>query len=206
MNSRDGRRKPLQKRSIEKVQLILDAVDRLVVIHGTEALTTTHVAEETGFAVGTIYQYFGNRADLLIAAHDRLLERLAAGVTQAAARLDAFDEDSVEKLIRLFVDNARENPSYISLLNFAYLNKTYRHTDVVADDFIGDLVSHIAAARSPDISPADLQVRRIVTVNVLTILTNVLLLEEDGRLQERYLQEMVDHCNLALNGATSGDL
>lgn len=48
MMSREGRRSPLQKRSIEKVRLILDAVERLVVIHGTEALTTTHVAEETG--------------------------------------------------------------------------------------------------------------------------------------------------------------
>lgn|GEM_PF-1947356 len=201
----EGRRKPLQKRSIEKVKQILDAVEDLVVIHGTEALTTTHVAEETGFAVGTIYQYFGNRTDLLIAAHDRLLERLAAGVTEAAAQLDVRDDRSVEKLIRLFVQNARENRSYLALLSFSYLNKTYRHTDVEADDFIGDLVSLFAAARTPHISPADLHITRIVSVNVLTILTNVLLLEKDAVLQERYLEEMVDHCSLALNRATAGN-
>lgn len=204
MNPSKGRRQPLQKRSIEKVKLILDAVEHLVVIHGTEALTTTHVAEETGFAVGTIYQYFGNRTDLLIAAHDRLLERLAAGVTEAAAQLDVRDDASMEKLIRLFVQNARENRSYLALLSFSYLNKTYRHSDVEADDFIGDLVSLFVAARTPDIGPADLQIARSVTVNILTILTNVLLLERDSVLQERYLEEMVDHCSLALNRATAG--
>lgn len=198
----ESRRKPLQKRSIEKVRLILDAVERLVVVHGTGVLTTTHVAEETGFAVGTIYQYFGNRSDLLIAAHDRLLERLAADVAQEAAQLDVLDGGSVDKLIRLFVENARKNRSYLSLLNFSYLNKTYRHTDVEADDFIGDLVSLFVAARAPDINPTDLQITRTVTVNILTILTNVLLFEKDELLQELYLQEMVDHCKLALDRAT----
>lgn len=198
----ESRRKPLQKRSIEKVRLILDAVERLVVVHGTGVLTTTHVAEETGFAVGTIYQYFGNRSDLLIAAHDRLLERLAADVAQEAAQLDVLDGGSVDKLIRLFVENARKNRSYLSLLNFSYLNKTYRHTDVEADDFIGDLVSLFVAARAPDINPTDLQITRTVTVNILTILTNVLLFETDELLQELYLQEMVDHCKLALDRAT----
>ncbi len=206
-NPGENRRKPLQKRSIETVESILDAVERLVVMHGAEALTTTQVAEETGFSVGTIYRYFGNRSDLLIAAHDRMLGRLAAGITEAAAQLDILDGGSMEKLIRLFVKNARQNPGYLSLLNFAYLHKTYRHTDVEADDFIGDLVSLFVAASVPNISPTNLQITRTVMVNILTILTNVLLLEEDTAMQDRYLQEMVDHCKFALERVkeTSGN-
>lgn len=204
MMSREGRRSPLQKRSIEKVRLILDAVERLVVIHGTEALTTTHVAEETGFAVGTIYQYFGNRADLLIAAHDRLLERLAAGIAETAVQLDVRDDRSVDKIIRYFVENARDNRSYLPLINFTYMHKTYRHTDVETDDFIGDLVSHFIAARAPNISPTNLQITRTIAVNILTILSNVLLIEKNSALQEQYLQEMVDHCKFALDRARTG--
>lgn len=204
MTRNDTRRKPLQKRSIEKVEQILDAVERLVVIHGSESMTTTHVAEATGFAVGTIYQYFGNRADLLIAAHDRMLGRLAVGISQTAADLDITDDRSVDTLLRQFVENARKYPGYISLLNFSYLNKTTRHTDVIADDFIGDLVSRFVAAWVPDISQVDLQVARIVNVNILTILTNVLLLEHDAALQEHYLREMVDHCKFALERAAAG--
>jgi AcrR family transcriptional regulator len=203
MNPNDTRRRPLQKRSIEKVEAILDAVERLVVVHGSESLTTTLVAEETGFAVGTIYQYFGNSADLLIAAHDRMLGRLAMGVSRAAAGVDITEDSSVDKLIRLFVENARAYPGYISLLDFSYVNKTSRHTDVMADDFIGELVSYFVSTWVPNINPTDLLVARTVNVNILTILTNVLLLEDDAALQERYLREMIDHSKFALERAAA---
>ena len=50
----------MQRRSIERVEQILDVVERLVVECGTDVITTTLVAEETNIAVGTIYQYFDN--------------------------------------------------------------------------------------------------------------------------------------------------
>ena len=118
MNPPEARRQPRQKRSIEKVGRILDAVESLVVEQGSDSITTTQIAEKTGFAVGTIYQYYSNRTDLLMAAHDRMLERMASGVADAASRVDPLNDESVETLIRLYVETAKSYPGYLSLLKF----------------------------------------------------------------------------------------
>ena len=99
MNS-DTRRKPRQKRSKEKVGQILDAVEALATQHGLDALTTTQIAERTGFAVGTIYQYFGNRTELLIAAEERMFERLTQHLAGEVLKVLAEPVDEpIEKLI-----------------------------------------------------------------------------------------------------------
>ncbi len=188
---------------MEKFELILDAVERLVALHGSDCVTTTLVAQETGVAVGTIYQYFGNREDLLIAAHDRLLSRLATDLTNSVTSLDIMDSHAADRAIRLFVQKAQTYPGYLSLLKYSYLHKTTRHSEVTASDFIGHLISLFISVRAPNTDKEDLMVTRTVAANILTIMTNVLLLEPDPRVQERYLKEMINHCNFALERAAA---
>ena len=88
---------------MERVEQILDAVESLVVETGTDCVTTTQVSERMGIAVGTIYQYFDDRDDLLIAAHDRMLSRLATELTVEVAELDLLDSRSIDRIIRSFV-------------------------------------------------------------------------------------------------------
>ncbi len=202
MNPRESRRRPMQKRSIERVEQILDAVERLVIEHGTDPITTTLVADDIDIAVGTIYQYFDNRDDLLIAAHDRMLSRLATGLTGEVASLDILDSRSIDRIIRTFVKNAQEHPGYISLLNFSYLYKTTRHSEVKTEDFIGHLIRLFLTVWAPHLGDAEEAVARTIIVNILTVMTNILLLEPDAVVQERYLTELVAHCKFALERAS----
>ena len=195
------RRRPQQQRSIDKVELILDSVEKLVIVHGAESLTTTQIAQESGVAVGTIYQYFGNRTELLISAHDRILNRLAADFMGEAQQLDVTDDSSIEKLIRLFVHKVHDHAGYLALLNFAYLHKASIHTDVSVDDFIGGLVNLFLSKRVPTADPSELIVVRTVAINILRILVSVLLFEKDSRLQERYIEEIADHTRLLFERA-----
>lgn len=201
MNSRDARRKPMQKRSIERVEQILDAVESLVVETGTDCVTTTQVSERMGIAVGTIYQYFDDRDDLLIAAHDRMLSRLATELTAEVAELDLLDSRSIDRIIRSFVRKAHEHPGYIALLNFSYSFKTTRHTEVKTEDFIGHLIRLFLFTWVPDLSESEEMVARTIIANILTVMTNVLLLETDADAQERLLEELVAHCRFAIERA-----
>ncbi len=204
MNPSETRRLPRQKRSIEKVNLILDAVETLVVEHGSDAVTTTEIAEVTGFAVGTIYQYFSNRTDILMSAHDRMLERMASGVAQAAASIDISRASSIDQLFRLYVETAKSYPGYLSLLKFAHGNQSLEHSGSNIDAFVGDIVRHFILSRVPDISDTQLLVSKTVIVNLLSVLTDVVLLEQDPELQARYLDEMIAHCTFALERAGGG--
>jgi AcrR family transcriptional regulator len=55
--------------------VILDAAIRVLDREGLECLTTSRVAEVAGVSVGTLYQYFGHRDDIIDALQDREFER-----------------------------------------------------------------------------------------------------------------------------------
>lgn len=59
------RKRPQQDRARFTVQVIYDGFVRIWCRQGPEAVTTRAIAEESGFAVGTIYEYFPNTTALL---------------------------------------------------------------------------------------------------------------------------------------------
>ena len=170
MNAPDTRRRPRQKRAIQKVESILDAVEALVVVQGSDSITTTQIAEQTGFAVGTIYQYYSNRTDLLMAAHDRMLERMAEGVAEAATRVDPKREDSVDVLIRLYVQTAKSNPGYLSLLKFAHANQSLaaQRSECRRIGAVGSSATSYAT-RAPNASEAEARISHTIPDNLLSV-------------------------------------
>jgi AcrR family transcriptional regulator len=72
-----SRRKPSQARSLQTVGVILDAAAQILERQGEDAVTTNEVAERSGFSIGTLYQYFANRDEILIALADREQQRVA---------------------------------------------------------------------------------------------------------------------------------
>lgn len=59
------RRRPVQRRSIDRVGRILDACARRLDEVGLDALTTADVARSAGVPSGTIYQFFDGKAGML---------------------------------------------------------------------------------------------------------------------------------------------
>ena len=60
-----SRKQPQQTRSTELVDAILDAAAQVLAKEGAARFTTTRVAEKAGTSVGSLYQYFPNKAALL---------------------------------------------------------------------------------------------------------------------------------------------
>jgi len=60
-----SRKKPRQARSNELVAAILEAALQVLAREGAPRFTTTRVAERAGVSVGSIYQYFPNKASIL---------------------------------------------------------------------------------------------------------------------------------------------
>ena len=91
------RRVPRQERSRRRVEDLLDAAARLVVDRGVEALTTRDIAEAAGAPVASLYQYFADKEDVLLALAQRDMDEMD---TQVAADLAAIDSLSVATLVR----------------------------------------------------------------------------------------------------------
>jgi AcrR family transcriptional regulator len=60
-----SRKQPKQARSAELVAAILDAAVQVLAKEGAQRFTTARVAEKAGVSVGSLYQYFPNKAAIL---------------------------------------------------------------------------------------------------------------------------------------------
>jgi AcrR family transcriptional regulator len=60
-----SRKQPKQARSTELVAVILEAALQVLAEEGAHRFTTTRVAERAGVSVGSLYQYFPNKAAIL---------------------------------------------------------------------------------------------------------------------------------------------
>jgi AcrR family transcriptional regulator len=63
--SLSSRKKPQQARSTDLVAAILEAAIQVLSREGAQRFTTTRVAERAGVSVGSVYQYFPNKAAIL---------------------------------------------------------------------------------------------------------------------------------------------
>jgi AcrR family transcriptional regulator len=60
-----SRKQPQQARSSDLVAAILDAAVQVLMKQGAQRFTTARVAEKAGVSVGSLYQYFPNKAAIL---------------------------------------------------------------------------------------------------------------------------------------------
>lgn len=60
-----SRKQPRQARSNELVQAILQAAVQVLAEEGAQRFTTARVAERAGVSIGSLYQYFPNKASIL---------------------------------------------------------------------------------------------------------------------------------------------
>ncbi|HHZ08375.1 MAG TPA: TetR/AcrR family transcriptional regulator [Rhizobiales bacterium] len=109
---------PVQGRALRTRAALLAAVETLVASEGAGAVTTTRVADAAGVSVGTLYRYFADRDDLLLAAYDATVERIVAACAKELEILpDAIAvEEAARRLLAVYLDAAEAIPSHAGLL------------------------------------------------------------------------------------------
>lgn len=104
------RKRPVQARSRQTVEAILEAAAQVLEVRGYAAATTDRIAERAGVSVGTLYQYFPNKDAILLAlafCHAaegaRELLPLARELHEAPPPI----EDGLRRLVRIGVASHR---------------------------------------------------------------------------------------------------
>ena len=67
------RRTPRQQRGRERVERLLEAASRLIAEKGSDALRMSEVAAGAGVSIGSLYQYFPDKAAILRTLAERYL-------------------------------------------------------------------------------------------------------------------------------------
>jgi AcrR family transcriptional regulator len=92
------RRIPRQARAAETVALILEATAQILEAGGLPAFTTNAVAERAGVSIGTLYQYFADKNEILLAL---ARQQMTAGLADIGRALQG--DPSVEGRVRAVV-------------------------------------------------------------------------------------------------------
>jgi AcrR family transcriptional regulator len=100
-SKRSGWRRPTQRRALQTVDAILDAVIRVLKRGGLKAVTTNRIAEVAGVSIGSVYQYFPDKQAIFVALHRRHVDDIDRLVTTT---LVENATSSLEDLIRSMVD------------------------------------------------------------------------------------------------------
>ena len=86
-----SRKRPSQARSTELVAAILEAAAQVLAKEGAPRFTTARVAERAGVSVGSVYQYFPNKAAILF-------------------RLQSDEWRSTSELLRIILEDVQRPP------------------------------------------------------------------------------------------------
>ena len=86
-----SRKQPQQARSTELVATILEAAVQVLAREGAQRFTTARVAEKAGVSIGSLYQYFPNKAAILF-------------------RLQSDEWRQTGELLRGILENAEQPP------------------------------------------------------------------------------------------------
>ena len=107
-----------QRRAAEKQELrqaILKAAGELFLQHGYEQFSLRQVAEQIGYSPGTIYLYFRNKDDLLMAVVSEGFERFGQSLrTAAESTTDA--RQRLHALMDAYIHFGLENPVLYRLM------------------------------------------------------------------------------------------
>jgi AcrR family transcriptional regulator len=106
------KRTPVQGRSTDTVQHILDATSALLIKEPLEQISTSRVAAEAGVSIGGLYRFFPDKQALIDAIAVQRVEEFQREIQQQLEKMEAVD-----------------GPALLSTMVDAYVDFLDRHAD-----------------------------------------------------------------------------
>ena len=144
------RRVPSQARSRERVQRLLDTADGLIGSAGLGALTIPGLAMSAMVPVGTIYQFFPDKAAMIDAIAERYMQQSVQLREQLSDRIARLRWGAaVETVIEYFATMYRTSPTFRELWLNGYLSPGARERDRRNNDELAEILAD-ALRRRPE--------------------------------------------------------
>ncbi|MGY2177355.1 TetR family transcriptional regulator [Pseudomonas azotoformans] len=102
------RKQPQQARSTELVAAILQAAIQVLAKEGATRFTTARVAEKAGVSVGSVYQYFPNKAAILFRLQSDEWQQTTQMLRDILEKRDETPLDRLRTLVHAFIESECE--------------------------------------------------------------------------------------------------
>jgi AcrR family transcriptional regulator len=144
------RKQPVQGRSRVTVEAILEAASRLFVRDGYPNTTTNRIAELAGVSVGSLYEYFPNKASILLALLERQVEGMLVLMQERLAAIRGAPLDTVVRTIARTAIEAHYKELDLNRILIASMTRVaqWRHMEKVsfsAAELLRGALAHLIA-------------------------------------------------------------
>ncbi|WP_420962474.1 TetR family transcriptional regulator [Brucella sp. IR073] len=147
------RKQPKQARSSELVSAILQAAVQVLTQEGAQRFTTARVAERAGISIGSLYQYFPNKASILFRLQCDEWRQTARMLRQILEEREKPPLDRLRTLVHAFLRSECEEAAVrVALDDAAPLyrdapeaEEARAEADRVLTDFMQDLLPGASA-------------------------------------------------------------
>ena len=185
------RRQPRQARSRQRVNRILDVAEQMFIAEGYNAATTNAIAARAQVPIGSLYQFFPDKAAILQALAMRYMDLLH----QRLAELDAADmaklslQDYVDRIIDATDQFFTDFPGYYAI--FMQVQGTMPELAAIEEaadaQLIEDMIVFLSK-RYPELTAEDYEVVAFVLVKAIGNLL-WLSLSQEANFRQRLIAE-----------------
>ena len=179
------------------VAKLLEAAGALFLERGYDKTTTNHIAERAGVSTGSLYQFFPDKAAMLVALQDEWVAKLHTGMDAALADAgeDVPLEVIVDRVLNIHVTLNQEPPGLLGFL-LVTLGPTDQVHSPTATATIGRVEELIALRGLP--MPAER--RQVVTQLAVHIVSAIYYLGGPGGPANTELMRQIRQALLAYLG------
>jgi AcrR family transcriptional regulator len=154
------RKQPQQERSIQRVDDILSAAEQLIANKGVSAMKMTELAVAAGVPIGSVYQYFPEKAAIVTALFDRHALVVQQKTREVFADVRSLDHalDLVCGMIDWYYREFRGDPIYMGVwlgteMDQDLLRLNIQHSNRIADIFLNSIEAYLPADAPVDFRP-----------------------------------------------------
>lgn len=145
-----SRKQPKQARSEDLVKAILEGAVRVLAEEGAHRFTTARVAERAGVSVGSLYQYFPNKAAILFRLQSDEWKQTTDLLSAILEDRSTPPLERLRKLVHMFIRSECDEAAVrIALHDAAPLyrdapeaREAHRASDPIIDRFIAEVLPH----------------------------------------------------------------
>lgn len=195
-------RTPQQERGERRVARLLGAAEAIIAEVGYEAATMSAIAERAGAAIGSLYQFFPNKACVTQALRTEYAKQFDSMYAPLAVRARTLNPEALAgHLIKLTVHFVKTHPALPALLDAPLSTRALAMRSVLRERFAGLLL-----AQSPRMAKEKALRLGTATLHIIKAL-NQLYMElpprERNRMVEEFRMILLSYFNARLKPATA---
>jgi AcrR family transcriptional regulator len=184
------RKTPQQERSIQRVDAIVAAASELIGKYGVNGMKMAELARLAGVPIGSVYQYFPEKAAIVKALFDRHAMGVQGMTAQTFQEVTSLEQaaDKVCMMIDWYYTKYREDPIYLAVWLGTETDRDLLRLNIIHSNRVGVIFREAVERFLPEGHGIDLEARFNLLSHLIGASIRLAVMNDDG-LARRMLAE-----------------